>query len=120
MDSTYVYQGLLQGVKKEIIDSYSLPIIKDRLPDLTFVFTLKAELVVERLKKSRRNTEDRLDNFSLESHKKICSGYKSLIDEKPSYPNGLIPKRFEIDASLNKNEMTDCILKIIAEEGIIK
>ena len=119
MDSTYVYQGLLQGLKKETIDYHARPIIKDRLPDLTFVFTLGAKKVLERLKMSRQNTEDRLDNFSRESHQRICQGYKNLILEKPSYPNGNIPKRIEIDANMSKESMTHAIIDAIQKEGLL-
>jgi dTMP kinase len=106
LDSTYVYQGVLGGVKKSLIDSVALPIIGSLVPHLTFVLNCSAQVSWKRIqarkelgKAESKNEIDRLDESHFSTFETLSNGYCKLVNEKWTYPNGLLPLRHEIDAS---------------------
>lgn len=116
LDSTYVYQCVLGNIKKEIVDQVSHFILKDFMPDLTFVFTCDEKTADERRKKQQDRNPDRLDSYQNEIHTKIRRGYEEIVTQKYTYPNGKNPLRILIDANRSKEDIFDEIRKSISEK----
>lgn len=116
LDSTYVYQCVLGGIKKEIVDQVSYFILKDFMPDLTFVFTCDEKTADERRKRQQDRSPDRLDSYQNEIHTKIRHGYHDIVTQKYTYPSGKTPRRVLIDANRSKEDIFDEIRKSISEK----
>lgn len=116
LDSTYVYQCCLGQVQKEIVDQVSHFILKDLMPDLTFVFTCDEKTANERIAKQHHRSLDRLDSYESEIHNKIRLGYQEIVTQNYVYPNGKVPKRILIDANKSKEDIFDEIRKSISKE----
>lgn len=112
IDSTYVYQSIVGGLKKEIVDKASLPVLHDVVPDLTFIFYCDPKLAHQRMQAQTHRTLDRLDSFTNSIHEKISLGYKEIYDNKYTYPNGVLPERVFVDASAS---VTDIFLFLTQE-----
>ena len=75
-DSTFVYQGYVNnyGMNKSI-NLHKL-LLKNFLPNKTFLFLLSPEKINERLKK--RKSPNKYDKLNLTFHKKVNQGYRKL------------------------------------------
>jgi len=75
-DSTFVYQGYVNnyGMNKSI-NLHKL-LLKNFLPNKTFLFLLPPEKINERLKK--RKSPNKYDKLNLTFHKKVNQGYRKL------------------------------------------
>lgn len=116
LDSTYVYQCCLGKVQKEIVDTVSSFILKDLIPDLTFVFNCDEEITKDRIAKQNHRSLDRLDSYENEIHNKIRLGYQKIVTQNYTYPNGKIPKRILIDSNRSKEDIFDEIHKTLSKE----
>ena len=101
LDSTYVYQHILGGVPKQLIDNFTHPILQGLLPDLTFIFHCDKNIALNRIKSEENRSCDRLDSYDVHMHKTILNGYKKIFDDCLPYPCGKVPKRVLIDASVS-------------------
>lgn len=75
-DSTYVYQGVAQGVALEFIDKARDLAIGDFFPDLTFVLDVAPEISLPRAQK--RGDANHFEAMDIEFHKSIRDGFKNL------------------------------------------
>jgi len=75
-DSTFVYQGYVNnyGMNKSI-NLHKL-LLKNFLPNKTFLFLLSPEKINERLKK--RKLSNKYDKLNLTFHRKVNQGYRKL------------------------------------------
>ncbi len=102
-DSTFVYQGFVNnfGMKKAI--NLHKNLLKNILPNKTFLFLLSSQKINERLKK--RKVFNKYDKINTLFHDKVINGYKKL-----SKNNG---RFIIIDAEQSVNDIQKSILKSI-------
>jgi len=100
-DSTFVYQGYVNGFGiKKSIDLHK-KILNNFLPHKTFLFTLDPKEIIKRLK--NRKIKNKYDKQDIKFHKKISIGYDKISKGK---------KRFiKINGSNDKNKIHNYILK---------
>lgn len=102
VDSTFVYQGIVNkyGIKK--IKKLHKELLNNFLPDYTLVFNLSPKEVVRRLKK--RKVKNKYDKNDILFHKKVINAYKSISKTK---------RHIMINAEQSKNEIhsniKDCL-----------
>lgn len=112
--STFVYQGLLQGMSLDDIAEMhdDLP----RVPDLVMVLDVDPEVAIER---AAADAESRGDNFDKpENVRRLCEGYRLIIP----YMQRLIEegkvtdhKIVVINGNMPIQEVTDTCMKHVAE-----
>lgn len=88
MDSTYVYQGG-PFCSLSLINTLALPVVKDLIPDVTFVLTANAPNIKKRLEE--RGRTDKM--LSIERILNLNASYRDLVIKQIPYPNGKVPKR---------------------------
>lgn len=100
VDSSLVYQGMARGLGVNAVYEVNLHAIGEYMPDVTFLLDLPAEVGIAR-KKDQKEL-DRMELESLEFHKAVAEGYRSLHDR--------FPERIEkIDATLPIEEICGII-----------
>lgn len=109
VDSSFAYQGYGRGLDLKVLENISDFAIGGLLPDITFFFDLDPETALNRRLAS--TLSDRIENERLEFHKKVYSGYASLVDK---YPERI--KRIDADKSADSirieiREILDTMLK---------
>lgn len=109
LDSTYVYQSVLGGLEKRVVDDISLRILHGVIPDITFVFYCDVTVTRQRMQKDVYRKQDRYDSADMDLHTKILNGYKEIYENQYKYPDGRLPKRILIDASKSVEEIFDQI-----------
>jgi dTMP kinase len=77
IDSSMVYQGYLQGVNLELIETINKIVTYGFEPDLTFLLDIKKETFLERISKS--NKFDMLEKKAIECYEKIAYGYHQIL-----------------------------------------
>lgn len=115
LDSTYVYQSILGGLDKHVIDQVSENVLHGVIPDLIFIFYCDVAITRQRMQKDIYRTQDRYDSANLELHTKISNGYKHIYEDQYTYPDGRLPKRVLIDASKSVEEIFDEIFERVRE-----
>lgn len=110
LDSTYVYQCVVGGIDKKIVDTLSGPAIGNCIPDLTFVFYCDQNTAQTRIGKEASRSLDRYDSADLELKTKLLNGYKTLFEEQYTFPSGHLPKRVLIDATKSIDEVFAVII----------
>ena len=100
IDSSLVYQGMARNLGMETVYNINLNATKGLMPDVTFLLDLSAE---EGIRRKKNQAElDRMERESLEFHKAVVEGYRSLADR--------FPERIErIDATLPIDDIYDII-----------
>lgn len=101
LDSTYVYQHCLGHFPKEQIDTVHQLILKDLVPDLTFIFHCDQKIAQQRMRGEENRKMDRFDTKDIDFQANILNSYKKIYETKMPYPNGKIPTRILLDASQN-------------------
>ncbi|MCR5632627.1 MAG: dTMP kinase [Eubacterium sp.] len=81
VDSSLVYQGMARGLGVDTVYEINKVAIGDYMPDVTFMLDLPAEIGISR-KKDQKEL-DRMELESLEFHKKVAEGYRSLAAKFP-------------------------------------
>ena len=100
VDSSLVYQGMARCLGVENVYEVNLRAIGEYMPDVTFLLDLPAEVGIAR-KKDQKEL-DRMELESLEFHKAVAEGYRSLHTR--------FPERIEkIDATLPIEEICGII-----------
>ena len=101
IDSTFVYQGFVGGVREEIIHKLHNDFCYNLYPDLTILLDIDAKIGLNRKKFSNLN-EDRFENQNFDFHNKVREKYLDL--------SNLYSDRFiKIDANLNENKIFNLI-----------
>ncbi len=96
VDSSVVYQGIARGLGVETVYELNAHAIREYMPNVTFMLDLPAEEGIRR-KKDQKEL-DRMEQESLDFHKKVAEGYRQLA--------ALAPERIKvIDATLPIDEI---------------
>lgn len=105
VDSSLAYQGVGRQLGIDKVYQMNLFAIEDIMPDKTIFFDIDYKLGLERIKSNKRES-DRLDNASLDFHKKVYEGYLEICNK---YPDRIV----KIDANLNVESVVDLVLEEI-------
>lgn len=81
VDSSLVYQGIARGLGGENVYDINKAAIGKYIPDVTFLLDLPAEVGISR-KKGQKEL-DRMELESIEFHKKVAEGYRTLAEKFP-------------------------------------
>ncbi|MCR5213119.1 MAG: dTMP kinase [Eubacterium sp.] len=81
VDSSLVYQGIARGLGVDNVFQLNKFAINEYMPDVTFLLTLPAEVGIAR-KKDQKEL-DRMEQESLDFHRKVAEGYDSLAELFP-------------------------------------
>jgi dTMP kinase len=85
-DSTLVYQGAARGLGAEVVYDVDRIACRGLVPDLTLVIDIDVETGLARAHHRNERTEDvetRLDEQSLEFHRKVRAAYHQLAEDEP-------------------------------------
>ncbi len=108
VDSSIAYQGFARGLGQEKIELINSFALEKCAPDLTIFFNIPPEKGI--LRKNSQKELDRIEKESLNFHKKVYSGYLSLLN---AYPQRIR----SIDASLSVDEVFNNVKNIIEAMG---
>ncbi len=90
-DSTFVYQGFVNGFGIKKIQKLHKDLLNNFLPTKTFLFKLPSNEIIKRLKK--RKIKNKYDIKDIQFHNKIALGYKQISNSKRfTLINGLMSK----------------------------
>jgi len=79
VDSTRVYQGILQSVDMDFIHQLDKRIIGKYMPDLTISLDIPAEVAMARVQK--RGARDHYDKGDLSFYNELRAGFKTLAEQ---------------------------------------
>lgn len=79
VDSSLAYQGVGREIGLQEVWDINMFAIEGRVPDLTIFLDIDPELGLARI--NNRSFKDRLDQESLEFHKKVFSGYQQIKEK---------------------------------------
>lgn len=85
-DSTLVYQGIARGLGTEVVYEVDRIACRGLVPDLTLVIDVDTELGLKRARARNRRTQEvetRIDEQTIEFHKKVRAGYQQLASDEP-------------------------------------
>ena len=85
-DSTLVYQGAARGLGAEVVYDVDRIACRGLVPDLTLVIDIDVETGLARADRRNQRTQDvetRLDEQSLEFHRKVRAAYHQLAEDEP-------------------------------------
>jgi dTMP kinase len=88
IDSTVVYQGLVQGIDPTVIDDLNRMVTAGIKPDLTFIIDCPVEMGLKRAWGRVEIEDQRVDDLRFESkdldfHRKVRNGYLELARKEP-------------------------------------
>ncbi len=83
LDSTYAYQGDARGLPQSALREIQHFATRGLLPELTVLLDLETELGLARRRRIA-STNNRLDDEALAFHKRVRSGYHSLVKRDPA------------------------------------
>ncbi|MBD3250792.1 MAG: dTMP kinase [Candidatus Pacebacteria bacterium] len=106
-DSSVVYQGLVRGFGKDLIEELNNLSTKETYPDLTFLLDLPPELGLKRRNGSGKI--DRLDMENIDFHHQVRAAYLQLA--KADQTN----RWYKIDATQNPEKVATQIWQKIAK-----
>lgn len=95
VDSSAVYQGIGRGLGIDTVYKVNEFALQGILPDMTFLMDLDAEVGIAR--KKNQAELDRMEQESLDFHKKVVEGYRSLAEMNPD-------RIVKVDAALPKRQ----------------
>lgn len=110
-DSTRAYQGSLGNVDKSLIDSLERIALKGRVPDLTFVLDLPAEIGLFRAKERRANKGEDVDRFEEEDlsfHQSLRRAFLSIAQADPN-------RCVVVNADQSPDEVEEAIWQVLRE-----
>jgi dTMP kinase len=85
-DSTLVYQGAARGLGAEVVYELDRIACRGLVPDLTLTIDIDVEAGLARANHRNERTQDvetRLDEQSLEFHRKVRAAYHQLAEDEP-------------------------------------
>ena len=105
IDSSLAYQGIARGIGFDDIMAVNKFAIDTHMPDLTIYLKLDPETGLQRIRDNAREN-NRLDDETIDFHKKVVSGYNEL--------SVLYPNRIKVvDASQSVDSVVSDTLNII-------
>lgn len=102
VDSSAVYQGIGRGLGIETVYKVNEFALQGIMPDMTFLMDLDAEIGIAR--KKNQAELDRMENETLEFHRKVVEGYRFLAENNQD-------RIVKIDATLPISEIHDIIIR---------
>lgn len=107
VDSSLAYQGMARGIGFDDVMAINQFAIDQYMPDLTIYLKLAPEVGLKRISDNSRE-HNRLDQETIDFHKKVVSGYNEL--------SMLYPERIKVvDASQSVEQVVSDTLTIIEE-----
>jgi dTMP kinase len=85
-DSTLVYQGFGRGLGEEAVRAVERVVCRGLKPDLTIYLEIDLETSLERARarnRSARARQTRMDEQSAEFYRRVCDGYRILLEREP-------------------------------------
>jgi dTMP kinase len=85
-DSTLVYQGAARGLGAEVVYEVDRIACRGLVPDLTLVVDIEVETGLARAHRRNRRRQDvetRLDEQSVDFHRKVRAAYHHLVEDEP-------------------------------------
>ena len=85
-DSTLVYQGAARGLGAEVVYDLDRIACRGLVPDLTLIVDIDIDTGLARARHRNQRTQDvetRLDEQSLEFHRKVRQAYHQLAEDEP-------------------------------------
>ena len=108
-DSTLVYQGAARGLGAEVVYDVDRIACRGLVPDFTLVIDIDVETGLARAHRRNQRTQDvetRLDEQSLEFHRKVRAAYHHLAEDEP--------KRVKlIDGSRDEEQVAQAVLSAV-------
>ncbi len=96
VDSSAVYQGIGRNLGIDTVYKVNEFALQGIMPDMTFLLDLDAETGISR--KKNQAELDRMEQESIEFHKKVVEGYRTLAKMSPE-------RIIKIDAALPKEDI---------------
>lgn len=110
--SSLAYQGIGRGIGMEEIWQINQFAIQDRMPDLTLLIDVPAEIGIQRIEASKGERQyDRLDREKIEFHQKVRQTYLDLAFNNE--------KMIIIDGTQSVAEVSETCFAILLEHGMI-
>jgi len=81
VDSSVVYQGICRNIGVELVKELNNLAIESYMPDLTLYLDIDPEIGLGRV--GKRGDLNRLDEETLDFHKRVREGYKMLTEQTP-------------------------------------
>lgn len=104
VDSSAVYQGIGRGLGIDTVYKVNEFALQGIMPDMTILMDLDAEVGLAR--KKNQAELDRMEQESLDFHKKVVEGYRSLAEMNPD-------RIVKVDAALPKEAIHDIITSYV-------
>lgn len=102
IDSSAVYQGIARGLGIDTVYKVNEFALQGIMPDMTFLMDLDAEKGITR--KKNQAELDRMENETLEFHRKVVEGYRLLAENNQD-------RIVKIDATLPISEIHGIIIR---------
>jgi len=84
-DASVVYQGYARGIGTKFVEKLNKLIVRDYLPDITFVLDISPKKGLRRIKLNRKTSFDRLEQENIKFHTKIREGYLNLAKKRKNF-----------------------------------
>jgi dTMP kinase len=107
VDSSAVYQGIGRGLGIDTVYKVNEFALQGIMPDMTFLMDLDAETGIAR--KKNQAELDRMENETMEFHRKVVAGYRQLAE---LYPERIV----KLDATLPKEVIHDIITSYVKKQ----
>ena len=99
VDSSLVYQGFARGIGMDEVAQINQFATENLEPNITLYLDVPAEIGIERIQSNKKNRQfDRLDQETIEFHKKVREGYLILLERNKD-------RIIKIDASHSEEEV---------------
>ncbi|MDP8267696.1 MAG: dTMP kinase [Candidatus Tenebribacter davisii] len=105
-DSTFAYQGAARKIDGKLIDIIRRYATFDLIPDITLLVDLPEEIGLSRI---LAKDADRLEQESMEFHKKVREGFLDMASKEPD-------RFFVLDGEKSIKEIHNDIIKIMNKE----
>ena len=111
IDSTYVYQGIARGLDPGFVREGNAFAAGGRVPDLTILFDLPAEIGLARLQ-----NPDRMDALPLSFHQKVRQGFLDLARASSESPRFRIVDATQTPDAVVKDALNHIVVAMEAQD----
>ncbi len=112
-DSTLVYQGVARGLGSEVVYDVDRIACRGLIPDLTIVIDIDVETGLARAHRRNERTQDvetRIDQQSVEFHRKVRDAYQHLAEDEPKRVKLIDGSRTESAVSEDVRTIVDALI----------
>ncbi len=107
IDSTYVYQGNIKGGAPSFMRELEQNIVKEVMPNLTFILDVPAEVAMERVQS--RGVENHHDRGDREFYEQLRQGFLNIAKDNAD-------RCVIVDASQDEETIAAEIIKVVEEK----